>query len=59
MLTFAFVADLALLIIVLNQLQDIHSSLGKLNVYYLGFVNMPFSVIKVCLFAVFVHNLQL
>ena len=33
MLTFAFVADLALLIIVLNQLQDIHSSLGKLNVY--------------------------
>ena len=59
MLTFAFVADLAMLIIVLNQLQDIHSSLRKLNVYYLGFVNMPFSVIIVCLFAVFVHNLQL
>ena len=59
MLTFAFVADLAMLIIVLNQLQDIHSSLRKLNVYYLGFVNMPFSVIKVCFFAVFVHNLQL
>ena len=59
MLTFAFVGDLAMLIIVLNQLQDIHSALGKLNVYYLGFVSMPFSVIKVCLFAVFVHNLQL
>lgn len=57
MLTFAFVVDLAMLIIVLNQLQDIHSSL--LNVYYLGFVKMPFSVIKVSLFAVFVHNLQL
>ena len=37
MLTFAFVADLAMLVIVLNQLQDIPSSLGKLNVYYLGF----------------------
>ena len=33
MLTFAFVADLAMLVIVLNQLQDIHRSLGKLNVY--------------------------
>lgn len=33
MLTFAFEADLAVLVIVLNQLQDIHSSLGKLNVY--------------------------
>ena len=48
-----------MLVIVSNQLQYIHSSLGKLDVYYLGFVNMPFSVVKVCLFAVFVNNPQL
>lgn len=58
MLTFAFVADLAMLVIVLNQLQDIHSSLGRLNVYE-AFVKMPFSVVKVCLFAVFANNVQL